>query len=442
MAMSNVVAIVGRPNIGKSTLFNRLTKTREAIVDNTYGVTRDRKYGPVEWDGRTFSLIDTGGFVPDTKEFFEGMINTQIEIAVDEAEHIIFLMDVETGITAIDQEIANKLKKSGKRITIAINKVDNKARELDVSEFYNLGLGEPIGISALGGRNVGNMLDLVTKHIIPDDEIEEIVDDRLKIAIIGKPNVGKSSLVNAYLKQDKMIVSNVPGTTRDSIDSVLNYKNKEILLIDTAGLRKKKKIRDNIEFYSLVRTLKAIERTDIVILMIDAIDGITRQDIEILLEAKKLKNGIILAINKWDLVEDKSTNSARDYEKAIRNELEWIPYIAVKFISVLNKQRLLKLLDLSYEIKERKQLRVSTSKLNDYITKVIRKTTPPTSGNIIIKIKYVTQPAVDPPVFAFFLNEPEHLKDNYKKFLERKIREEYGFDGVPIVMKFLKTGNQ
>jgi GTP-binding protein len=441
MAMSNVVAIVGRPNIGKSTLFNRLTKTREAIVDNTYGVTRDRKYGPVEWDGRTFSLIDTGGFVPDTKEFFESMINTQIEIALDEAEHIIFLLDVETGISAIDQEIANKLKKSGKRITVAVNKVDNTARENDIVEFYNLGLGDPIGISALGGRNVGNMLDTVTDHIVPDAEVVEVEDNRLKIAIIGKPNVGKSSLVNAYLKEEKMIVSDIPGTTRDSVDSVLHYKNEEILLIDTAGLRKKKKIRENIEFYSLVRTLKAIERTDIVILMLDALDGVTRQDIEILLEAKKSQNGIIIAVNKWDLVDDKSTNSARDYEKALRKELEWIPYIAVKFISVLNKQRLLKLLDLSYEIKERKHLRISTSKLNDYISKVIKRTTPPTSGNIIIKIKYVTQPAVDPPVFTFFLNEPDHLRDNYKKFLERKIREEYGFDGVPIIMKFLQTGN-
>ncbi|MBN2790484.1 MAG: ribosome biogenesis GTPase Der [Candidatus Delongbacteria bacterium] len=439
--MSNVVAIVGRPNIGKSTLFNRLTKSREAIVDDTYGVTRDRKYGPVDWAGRTFSLIDTGGFVPDTKDFFEGMINTQIEIALDEAEHIIFLLDVETGITAIDQEIANKLKKAAKKITVVVNKVDNDSRELDVVEFFNLGLGEPIGISAMGGRNVGNMLDLITDHILPDGEKEEVVDERLKIAIIGKPNVGKSSLVNAYLNQDKMIVSNIPGTTRDSIDSVLKYKNNDILLIDTAGLRRKKKIRDNIEFYSLVRTLKAIERTDVVILMIDAVEGLTKQDIDILLEAKKLQNGIIIAVNKWDLVDDKVTNSARDYEAALRRELDWIPYVAIKFISVLNKQRLLKLLDLSYEIKERKFTRVSTSKLNDYISKIIKKTTPPTSGNIIIKIKYVTQPAVNPPVFSFFLNEPEHLKENYKKFLERKIREEYGYEGVPIVMKFLKTGN-
>lgn len=441
MSISNVVAIVGRPNIGKSTLFNRLTKSREAIVDDTYGVTRDRKYGPVDWAGRTFSLIDTGGFVPDTKDFFEGMINTQIEIALDEAEHIIFLLDVETGITAIDQEIANKLKKAAKKITVVVNKVDNDSRELDVVEFFNLGLGEPIGISAMGGRNVGNMLDLITDHILPDGEKEEVVDERLKIAIIGKPNVGKSSLVNAYLNQDKMIVSNIPGTTRDSIDSVLKYKNNDILLIDTAGLRRKKKIRDNIEFYSLVRTLKAIERTDVVILMIDAVEGLTKQDIDILLEAKKLQNGIIIAVNKWDLVDDKVTNSARDYEAALRRELDWIPYVAIKFISVLNKQRLLKLLDLSYEIKERKFTRVSTSKLNDYISKIIKKTTPPTSGNIIIKIKYVTQPAVNPPVFSFFLNEPEHLKENYKKFLERKIREEYGYEGVPIVMKFLKTGN-
>ncbi|HQO08961.1 MAG TPA: ribosome biogenesis GTPase Der [Clostridiales bacterium] len=433
-----IVAIVGRPNIGKSTLFNRMTKTKDAIVADHYGVTRDRNYGAVEWTGKSFTLIDTGGFVPETKEFFESMIRSQIEIAIDEADIIIFLVDSKTGISAIDNDIVKILNKTDKRIILAVNKIDEPKDEADVHEFYNLGIGEPIGISAMTGRNLGNFLDLITEDMTLDSESEEVTDTRLKIAVIGKPNVGKSSLVNKILDKEKMIVSNIPGTTRDSIDSVLKYQGEEIVLIDTAGLRKRKKVRESLEFYSLIRTLRAIERADVVILMIDVTDGLTKQDIDILIEAKRLHKGLILAVNKWDLLKNKETNTARDYEKYLRESLEWITYIEIKFISVLEKQRLFKILDLAKEIKARRSLRIPTAELNDYLQNIIRTHTPPSVNGKFINIKYMSQVASDPPVFSFFVNEPQLLKENYKRFLEKKIREKYNYSGVPIVFKFLK----
>ncbi len=436
---NTIVAIVGRPNIGKSTLFNRMTKSNEAIVADHYGVTRDRNYGRVSWAGKTFTLIDTGGFVPETKEFFESMIRSQIEIAIEEADIIIFMVDAKTGISAIDNDIVKILQRTEKKIILAVNKIDDMKDEADTSEFYNLGLGEPVGISAMNGRNVGNFLDIVTEDIEPvPEEEEEVKDARLKIAVIGKPNVGKSSLINKILDKDKLIVSNIPGTTRDSIDSVMKYKGEEIVLIDTAGLRKRKKVRENLEFYSLIRTLRAVERADVVILMIDALEGLTKQDIDILMEGKKLFKGLILAVNKWDLVKEKETNTPRDYEKYLRKTLEWLPYIEIKFISVLEKQRLFKLLDIANEIKVRKEFRIATSELNDFLGGIIKTHTPPSVNGKFINIKYMTQAATNPPVFSFFVNEPNLLKDNYKRFLERKMREKYDFRGVPLVFKFLK----
>jgi len=319
-----------------------------------------------------------------------------------------------------------------------VNKIDDMRDEPDVSEFYNMGLGEPIGISAMNGRNLGNLLDLITEEMPEDAEVEVVEDARLKIAVIGKPNVGKSSLVNKILDKEKMIVSDIPGTTRDSIDSVLKYKGDEIVLIDTAGLRKRKKVRESLEFYSLIRTLRAIERADVVILMIDVLDGLTKQDIDILIEAKRLYKGLIIAVNKWDLVTNKETNTARDYEKYLRDMLEWITYVEIKFISVLEKQRLLKILDLAKEINARRSLRVPTAELNDYLQSIVRTHTPPSVKGKFINIKYMSQVAVNPPVFSFFVNEPTMLKDNYKRFLEKKIREKYNFSGVPVVFKFLK----
>ena len=437
--VQKIVAIVGRPNIGKSTLFNRMTRTKEAIVADYYGVTRDRNYGLVNWAGKTFTLIDTGGFVPETKEFFESMIRSQIEIAIEEADIILFLVDSKTGISAIDNDIVKILNKTDKRVIVTVNKIDDMRNEPDVPEFYNLGLGEPIGISAMNGRNLGNFLDLITEDMPADTEVLAEADSRLKIAVIGKPNVGKSSLVNKILDKEKMIVSDIPGTTRDSIDSVLKYKGDEIVLIDTAGLRKRKKVRESLEFYSLIRTLRAIERADVVILMIDVIDGLTKQDIDILVEAKRLYKGLIIAVNKWDLVKNKETNTARDYEKYLRDMLEWISYVEIKFISVLEKQRLLKILDLAKEINARRSLRVPTAELNEYLQNIVKTHTPPSVKGKFINIKYMSQVAVNPPVFSFFVNEPTMLKDNYKRFLEKRIREKYDFSGVPVVFKFLKN---
>ena len=435
MSLNNIVAIIGRPNIGKSTLFNRLTKSKNAIVADEYGVTRDRKYQPVDWAGKTFTLVDTGGLVPDSDEFFESRIRLQVEIAIQEADSIIFLLDVTTGITAVDMDIANNLKKARKKVTVVINKVDNDRRELDVTEFYNLGLGEPIGISGLNGRNIGNMLDLATENIAEDGGVIE-EDPRMKIAIIGKPNVGKSSLVNSFLDSEKMIVSEIAGTTRDSVDSVFHYRNEEIVLIDTAGLRRKKKIKDDIEYYSLVRTMRAIDRCDVAILMIDATEGVTKQDIDILMEAERLQKGVILASNKWDLVEDKETNTAKQYKEEIFVQIPWMKYVPVKFISVIGKQRLLKLVDLALQVRENMKFRISTSKLNDYLLPIMKKTTPASVNSRFVKIKFVTQVATDPPVIAFFVNEPDLLKDNYKRFLEKKIRAQYGFQGVPLKLLF------
>lgn len=436
--VQNIVAIVGRPNIGKSTLFNRMTRTKEAIVADYYGVTRDRNYGIVNWSGKSFTLIDTGGFVPETKEFFESMIRSQIHIAIEEADIIIFLVDSKTGISAIDNDIVKILNKTDKKIIVTVNKIDDLKDEADVPEFYNMGLGEPVGISAMNGRNLGNFLDMITEDMPLDAEVETVEDTRLKIAVIGKPNVGKSSLINKVLDKEKMLVSAIPGTTRDSIDSVLNYKGDEIVMIDTAGLRKRKKVRESLEFYSLIRTLRAIERADVVILMIDVIDGLTKQDIDILIEAKRLYKGLILAVNKWDLVKNKETNTARDYEKYLRGMLEWITYVEIKFISVLEKQRLLKILDLAKEVNQRRALRIPTAELNDYLQAIVKHQPPPSVNSKFINIKYMSQVAINPPVFTFFVNEPTMLKDNYKRFLEKKIREKYDFSGVPIIFKFLK----
>ncbi len=439
MMTKKIVAIVGRPNIGKSTLYNRMTRSNDAIVADHYGVTRDRNYGLVSWSGKAFTLIDTGGFVPETKEFFESMIRSQIEIAIDEADVIVFMVDSRTGISAIDNDIVKILQKTNKKIIVAVNKIDEIKDEPYVSEFYNLGLGEPVGISAMNGRNMGSFMDMITAGIPSEsEEKKETEDTRLKIAVIGKPNVGKSSLINTLLDKDKMIVSDIPGTTRDSIDSVFSYRKEEIVLIDTAGLRKRKKVRESLEFYSLIRTLRAIERADVVILMIDALEGLTKQDIDILIEAKKLNKGLMIAVNKWDLVKEKETNTTRDYEKYLRNSLEWLTYVEIKFVSVLEKQRLFKLLDLASDINKRKRIRISTPELNEFLSGITKTHTPPSVNGKFLNIKYVTQTSSNPPVFSFFLNEPALLKENYKRFLEKRMREKYDLKGVPVVLRFLK----
>ena len=440
MGKLNIVAIIGRPNIGKSTLFNRITRTRTSIVSDQSGVTRDRVYRNVDWNSKRFTLIDTGGMVPDSDDFFEERIKDQAQVAVDEADSIIFLMDVKTGITTVDHDIAKFLKRSNKKITLVVNKVDDERWENDAFEFYNLGLGDPIPISAMNGRNLGNMLDVVTEEFYDFDynneDTEEVDDGKLKIAILGRPNAGKSSLVNAFLNQEKMIVSDIPGTTRDSVDSFMNYKKREVVLIDTAGLRRKTKVKEDLEFYSAVRTLKAVDRCDIAILMVDVEVGLTTQDITIVQEITSSLKGLIIAVNKWDTVEDKHTKIVKEYEEALRSHIEWMKYVPIKFISVLEKQRLYKLLDLAIDIKAERKKKLSTNVLMDYFVPIMRKTPPASVMGRFIKITFISQVATNPPVFVFFCNYPDLLKDNYKKFLERKLREKFNFEGLPLKIKF------
>jgi len=431
-----IVVIVGRPNVGKSTLFNRLVGKRDAIVDNVSGVTRDRNYGEVEWNGKEFKLIDTGGYVPDSTDLFEKAIREQVEIAITEADAIIFLVDVRTGINPVDIEIANMLRASKQNFYLLVNKVDSEHYEAAAAEFYKLGVPEVYDISALMGRKTGDFLDVLTANFKPVEE--EAEDPRLKLAIVGRPNVGKSSLTNSLLGYDRSIVTDIPGTTRDSIDSVLKYYGEEILLIDTAGLRKKKKIEESIEFYSAVRTLKAIGECDVAIVMLDAVAGLEKQDQKIIDEAIRRRKGIIIAVNKWDLVE-KDTNTAAQYEKAIREKMGMYGYIPVIFISALTKQRIYKLIDLSKKISEERKKKIPTSTLNDTILPEIEKNPPPSTGTgKEVKIKYITQGGEHYPVFIFLTNYPKEVPEHYRRFLDRIIRKHFGFEGVPFTLVFKK----
>lgn len=462
--MENVIAIVGRPNVGKSTLFNRIIGERIAIVHPTSGVTRDRNSGEAEWLGRKFFLIDTGGFVPDTDNLpddaedsrkFEKAIREQIKIALEEADKIVFVVDGEAGIHPVDSDIANILRRyeGQKEIVLAVNKSDNEKRELNASEFYSLGLGEPIPIAANTGRNVAELLDILTVDI-PSEELEE-EDNRVKFAVIGKPNAGKSSMVNALLKEDRNIVTDIPGTTRDSIDSVIKYHGEDIVLIDTAGLRKKSKIKRNesLEFYSTMRTFRSIQRCDVAILVIDATEimksldeasdinlavfKLDKQDINIIEEVIYYKKGLLIAINKWDLVE-KDTKTAGVIRQKITDHLKTFNFLKIIFISALTKQRIHKVLEDAKEIYDERRKEVKTSLLNEELQKDIKSTPHPSARGKELKINYITQIKTAPPVFAFFCNEPKLVKENYKRFLEKRLREKFGFEGVPIGMIFKK----
>ena len=431
---SSVVVIVGRPNVGKSTLFNRLVGKREAIVDDISGVTRDRNYGEVEWNGKEFKLIDTGGYVPNSTDLFEIAIREQIEIAIQEADAIIFMVDVRTGINPVDIEIAGLLRSADKNFYLLVNKVDSENFEAAVNEFYKLGVDQVFDISALVGRKTGDFLDILTSDFPEIKEDKE--DSRLKIAILGRPNVGKSSLTNSLLGYDRSIVTDIPGTTRDSIDSVLKYYGKEIVLVDTAGLRKKKRIEESIEFFSAIRTLKAVGECDIAIVLIDAKIGLDKQDQKIIDEAIRRRKGLIIAVNKWDLIE-KETNTARDFEKTIREKLGSIDYIPVIFISALTKQRIFKLIELSQQVEEERKKKIPTNTLNDVLLPLIEKNPPPSTGSgKEVKIKYITQGGEHYPVFIFFSNRPKDIPDNFKRFLEKAIRKNFGFEGVPFTMVF------
>ncbi len=431
-----LVLIIGRPNVGKSTLFNRLIGKREAIVDNKSGVTRDVKYREAEWAGKRFNLIDSGGYVPDSKEVFESVIRTQVETAIREADSILFVVDSRTGVNPVDEEIAKMLHATNKNVYLVVNKVDSEQYEKFVFEFYKLGIEKVCDVSALAGRKIGDLLDEITKDF-PEHILEEN-DERLKITFLGRPNVGKSSLVNSLLGYDRSIVTDVPGTTRDSVDSILKYYGKEIVLMDTAGLRKKKNVQENIELFSTVRTLTTLQECDVAIILLDAQFGLENQDQKIIDEAIKRHKGIILAVNKWDLVE-KETNTAVHFEKQIKLLLGSNDYIPIIFISALTKKRIFKLIELAYKIRDEKNKIIPTSELNETLLSEIEKNPPPSSrSGKEVKIKYITQVKKAFPVFLFFSNYPKDVAPHYKRYLEKTIRRCFGFEGVPISLNFRK----
>lgn len=430
-----VVAIIGRPNVGKSTLYNRIVRKRDAIVDDQPGVTRDRKYADADWSGANFTLIDTGGYLPDSENLIHQAVLLQVHQAIAEADVVVLVCDVTDGVLAMDFEISTILKRVDKPVLLAVNKVDNSTRELDIAEFYKLGLGEPIPVSAIGGRNIGDFLDSVIEHFTDKNEISEKSEADIKIAVVGKPNVGKSSFVNAILGEDKLIVTNLPGTTRDAIDTEFKYYGQKFLMIDTAGLRKRSRVTEAVEYFSTVRTISSIQRCDIAVILIDATEGITSQDKKVLDEVVKLNKGIILAINKWDLIE-KDTKTAQEFELRIKDEIPFINFIPIIFISALTQQRVFKVIEIAKSVFEERNKQVKTAELNSYFEPILKETTPAAVGGKEIKIKYVTQIKVKPPVFAFFCNHPQLIKPNYHAFLEKKIREQFGFFGVPLTIVF------
>ena len=436
--MSYSVAIVGRPNVGKSTFFNRLLEQRKAIVDDVSGVTRDRQYGISEWCGKTFNVIDTGGFVPDSVDIFETEIRKQVKIAIDEADAIIFMVDVATGITDLDNSMAALLRRSKKPVYLTVNKVDNGQRELEASEFYSLGIDTIYTISSISGTGTGELLDALTAPVPMDKTDEEGSTNEIpKFAIIGQPNVGKSSLLNALIGQERTIVSEIAGTTRDTIHTHYNLYNKEFVLIDTAGIRKKSKDKDDLEFYSIIRAIKAMDEADVCLLVIDADKGITAQDVTIFGLAARKGKGIVILVNKWDLV-TKETNTARDYEKRLKEKIAPFTDVPIIFISVIEKTRIFKAIEIGLEVYESKSRRIATSKLNEVMLKAIEHYRAPVVRGHIVKIKFVTQLPTHVPSFAFFTNFPDDIKMPYKNYLENQLRSNFNFKGVPVRIFFRK----
>jgi GTP-binding protein len=433
--MGNIVAIVGRPNVGKSTLFNRLTDSREAIVDEMSGVTRDRNYGSATWNGVTFSVIDTGGYVQNSEDVFEEEINKQVKLAIDEADLIIFMVDVTTGVHDLDTAVADLLRRTGKKTILAVNKVDNNERLHDAAEFYSLGLGDYFPLSSANGSGTGDLLDFVVKNLPPQPG--EQLPDLPRIAIVGRPNVGKSSLVNSLLGEERNIVTPVAGTTRDSIYTRYNKFSHDFMLVDTAGLRRKAKVSEDIEFYSVMRAIRTIENSDICLLLIDATRGMESQDLNILSLILKNNKGLIILVNKWDLVE-KETNTAKLIEKDIRSKTAPFTDYPILFISATNKQRIHKILETIDRVNENRQRKISTSELNETLLTLVRDNPPPSTKGKYVKIKYVTQLPVYTPSFAFFCNLPQYVKDPYKRYIENRLREKYDFSGVPVRIFFRK----
>jgi GTP-binding protein len=427
--MSNIVAIVGRPNVGKSTFFNRLIQRREAIVDATSGVTRDRHYGKSDWNGKEFSLIDTGGYVKGSDDIFEAEIDKQVELAIDEADAIIFMVDVESGVTGMDEDVAKLLRKVTKPVFLVVNKVDNGKRAEDAVEFYNLGLGDYFTIASINGSGTGDLLDALVDAL---PEIEEEEETELpRFAVVGRPNAGKSSFINALIGEDRYIVTDIAGTTRDSIDTKYNRFGFEFNLVDTAGIRRKAKVKENLEFYSVMRSVRAIEHSDVCLLVFDATRSFDGQVQSIFWLAERNRKGIVILVNKWDLVE-KDNKTTKDFEKIIRKQIEPFTDVPIVFISTLTKQRLFKAIETAVEVYKNRTKKIKTSVLNDLMLPIIENHPPPANKGKFVKIKYIMQLPTPQPQFAFFCNLPQYVKEPYKRFLENKLREHFDFNGVPV----------
>ncbi|MCK0161644.1 ribosome biogenesis GTPase Der [Allomuricauda sp. F6463D] len=428
--MGAIVAIVGRPNVGKSTFFNRLIQRREAIVDAVSGVTRDRHYGKSDWNGKEFSLIDTGGYVVGSDDIFEKEIDKQVELAIDEADAIIFMVDVESGVTGMDEDVAKLLRKVDKPTFLAVNKVDNSMRMADAVEFYSLGLGEYYPLSSINGSGTGELLDALVK-VLPEENEEE--SELPRFAVVGRPNAGKSSFINALIGEDRYIVTDIAGTTRDSIDTKYNRFGFEFNLVDTAGIRRKAKVKEDLEFYSVMRSVRAIEYCDVCIVMLDATRGFDGQVQNIFWLAQRNNKGIVILVNKWDLLE-KETNSVKEYTAKIKEVISPFEDVPILFVSVLNKQRIYKAIETAVEVYKNRSKRIPTRKLNDVMLPIIERTPPPSTKGKYVKIKFCTQLPTPYPQFAFFCNLPQYVKDPYKRFLENKIRENFDFTGVPMTI--------
>ena len=441
MSTQNTIAIVGRPNVGKSTLFNRLVGQRKAIMDNESGVTRDRHYGYGDWIGKNFTVIDTGGYVHNSEDIFEGEINKQVKLAIEEADVVLFMVDADAGVHGLDEEFAHVLRRyiGKKPIYLVANKADTNLRANGVGEFYSLGLGdgEIYAISSANGHGTGELLDVVVSNF-DEPGVEEPESDIPRIAVVGRPNVGKSSLVNLLLGEDRSIVTDIAGTTRDSISARYNAFGNEFILVDTAGLRRKAKVSEDVEFYANMRSLRALEECDVCIVMLDASRGIEAQDVNIITLADKNRKGIVILVNKWDLVEDKQTNTSKEFEAKIMEKIAPIAYVPVIFISVLNKQRVHKAIETAIEVYHNKRRKIPTSQLNDVMLKEIEKYGPPALKGKMIRIKYATQLPTHNPVFAFFCNLPQYVQANYTRYLENRMREHFDFTGVPIGIVYRK----
>jgi GTP-binding protein len=432
-----LVAIVGRPNVGKSTLFNRLCKQRKAIIDFEEGITRDRKYADVEWDGKKFKIVDTGGLVFNSGDRMDDHIKLQANIAIEEADYILFMVDAKTGVTDFDQRIARMLRPMHDKTMLVVNKVDNEKDELEIYDFMTLGFGDPVPVAANSGRNSGNFMDELLSRIPAKDvdDFEELIDTSIKVAIVGKPNVGKSSITNRLIGEDTVIVTDIPGTTRDAIDSKLKYKGEDITIIDTAGLRKKTRVKYGVEYFSAMRTIDTIDRADVVLLVVSADEAIAMQEKKIASYIKRHYKNVIIVVNKWDLPE-KDNSTHKEFTLNIREDLQFIKYAPILFVSALTGQRVTKILDLILAVKEESERRIPTSGLNDFVSNVIERRPPSHKTGALLKIYYITQPETDPPTFVFFCNSPKKISEDYKRFLHNQLRKRFKFEGATIKLIF------